>query len=243
MSAPYDPPAPYKQKYASDLYSGEIAYADEQAGRLIAGLDQLSLTARTLVLAMADHGESLGEHGELTHGVFLYESTTHVPLIMAGPGVPAGKTVAEKVRSIDVMPTILDYLHLPAGNEVQGVSLWPLIRQGRKVRSNYAYLETLYPRTYMGWSELRAMRTDTWKLIVAPRPELYNVARDPAETTNLLSRYPADADELQKKVWEVAGEGNRQEKVTTTPIDQQTRQELESASGDAHVTLRAGGET
>ena len=226
--APYDPPEPYKHAYSSDRYSGEIAYTDEQIGRLVAGIERLGLTPRTLIVAMADHGESLGEHGELTHGVFLYESTTRVPLIMAGPGVPAGKVIEEQARSIDVMPTVLDFLNLPPGNEVQGVSLRPLIEQGRKVRSNYAYLETLYPRTYMGWSELRAMRTDTWKLIVSPHPELYHLGRDPRENTNVIARYPAEADELQKKIWEVVGENNKQEKVTGSPVDQQTRQELES---------------
>jgi choline-sulfatase len=226
--APYDPPEPYKHTYAKDLYSGEIAYADEQLGRLLAALDGLHLAQHTLIVVMADHGESLGEHGELTHGIFLYESTARIPLIMAGPGVPAGRVAREQVRSIDVMPTVLDFLHLPGSAEAQGTSFLPLISQGRKVRSNYAYLETLYPRTYMGWSELRAMRTDSWKLILAPRPELYDLGRDPAEATNVIARYPADADELQKKIWEVAGQNNKQETVATSPVDQQTRQELES---------------
>ncbi len=226
--APYDPPEPYKHLYAKDLYSGEIAYTDEQVGRLLDILDGLKLSERTLVVVIGDHGESLGEHGEMTHGVFLYESTVHVPLIVAGPGVPPGKVVHEQVRSIDIMPTILAFLNLSPGSEAQGVSLWPLIQQGRKVRSNYAYLETLYPRTYMGWSELRAMRTDSWKLIVAPHPELYNLERDPQEATNLIARYPADADQLQKKIWEVVGAQARQEKVVSTPLDAATRQELES---------------
>jgi choline-sulfatase len=226
--APYDPPEPYKHTYAQDLYSGEIAYTDEQVGRLLAGLDQLGLSSRTLIAVMGDHGESLGEHGEMTHGIFLYDSTLHVPLILAGPDVPPGKVIDDQVRSIDLMPTLLAFLNLSPGPEAQGASLWPLITQGRRVRSDYAYCETLYPRTYMGWSELRAMRTDSWKLIVAPRPELYNLERDPAETTNLIARYPADADHLQKKVWEVAGEQARKEKVLTTPVDPETRQELES---------------
>jgi len=226
--APYDPPGPYKRIYAKDLYSGEIAYMDEQAGRLLDWLDQQGLASHTLIVVIGDHGESLGEHGEMTHGIFLYDSTTHVPLIIAGPGVPAGKVIGDQVRSIDIAPTVLAFLNLAPGSEVQGVSLWPLIEQGRKVRSNYAYLETLYPRTYMGWSELRAMRTDTWKLIIAPHPELYNLDRDPRETTNLIGRYPADADELQKKVWEAAGAGTKQETLTASPVDAQTRQELES---------------
>lgn len=241
--APYDPPEPYKRKYAKDLYSGEIAYMDEQVGRLLDGLDRQGLSSRTLVVVIGDHGESLGEHGEMTHGVFLYDSTTHVPLIIAGPDVPAGKVIDDQVRSIDLMPTIMEFLNLSPGAEAQGVSLWPLIREGRRVRSNYAYLETLYPRTYMGWSELRAMRTDTFKLIIAPHPELYNLERDPSETDNLISRFPADADTLQKKIWEVAGTGARQEKVSTSPMDPETRQELESlgyVSGGSQREIQLG---
>ena len=241
--APYDPPEPYKRIYARDLYSGEIAYTDEQVGRLLDGLSKLGLSSRTLVVAIGDHGESLGEHGEMTHGIFLYDATTHVPLIIAGPDVPAGKVIGDQVRSIDVMPTVMDFLNLPPGDEVQGVSLWPLMREGRRVRSNYAYLETLYPRTYMGWSELRAMRTDEWKLIVAPHPELYNLERDPGESENLISRFPADADTLQKKIWEIAGNGARQERVSTSPMDAETRQELESlgyVSGGSQHDIQLG---
>ena len=226
--APYNPPEPYQHTYAKELYSGEIAYMDEQVGRLFDWIDQAGLSTRTLIVAIGDHGESLGEHGEMTHGVFLYDSTTHVPLIIAGPDVFPGKVISDQVRSIDVMPTVIEFLHLSPGVEVQGVSLWPLIREGRRVPSNYAYLETLYPRTYMGWSELRAMRTDSWKLIVAPHPELYNLERDPQETNNLIAQYPADASQLQKKLWEVAGEQNRQEKVASGSLDPKTRRELES---------------
>jgi tetratricopeptide (TPR) repeat protein len=226
--APYDPPEPYKQNYARDPYSGEIAYTDEQVGRLLDGLEQMGLKSRTLVAVFGDHGESLGEHGELTHGVFLYDSTLRVPFILAGPEVPRGKVINELVRSIDVMPTLLAFLDLPPGPRVQGVSLWPLIQQGSHVRSNYSYAETLYPRTYMGWSELRAMRTDTWKLIVAPHPELYNLERDPGENHNLISNFPAEAGQLQKKLWEVAGEQGRREKLVTSPVDRKTLRVLES---------------
>ena len=125
--APYDPPQPFKTTYAKDLYSGEIAYTDEQVGRLLDGLEKQGLGSRTVVVAMGDHGESLGEHGEMTHGIFIYESTMHIPLIIAGPGIPANKVVEEQVRSIDVMPTVLDFLHLSPAKEAQGVSLRLLI--------------------------------------------------------------------------------------------------------------------
>jgi len=102
------------------------------------------------------------------------------------------------------------------------------MERGTHVRSNYSYGETIYPRTYMGWSELRAMRTDGWKLIVAPHPELYDLQRDPGELQNLIARQPAIADQLQKQIWTVAGAQGKTEKVSTVPVDEQTRQELES---------------
>ena len=226
--APYDPPEPFKHQYAQNLYDGEIAYMDEQVGRLLDGLDQLALTSRTLVIAVGDHGESLGEHGELTHGIFLYDATLHVPLIVAGPDVPRGKVIENQVRSIDLHPTVMEFLHLPASPEAQGVSLWPLIEQGTHVRSDYSYGETLYPRTYMGWSELRAMRTDGWKFILAPHRELYDLHRDPGELQNLVDRHPEEADQFQRLIWKVAGTQGKTEKVTTVPLDEQTRRELES---------------
>lgn len=241
--SPYDPPQPYKRLYSKDLYSGEIAYMDEQVSRLLDGIEQLGLSGRTLIVAIGDHGEGLGEHGELTHGIFLYETTLRVPFIIAGPGVPVLKVIDAQVRSIDVMPTVLAFLNLPASSEVQGVSLWPLIEQGRKVRSEYAYLETIYPRTRMGWSELRGMRAENLKLIVAPHPEFYDLERDPKEARNLIGRYPAEADRLQKQIWAVAGEELGKGKLTASPVDSETRQELESlgyASAGTPLEIQLG---
>jgi arylsulfatase A-like enzyme/Tfp pilus assembly protein PilF len=226
--APYDPPEPFKHQYARNLYDGEIAYMDEQVGRLLDGLDQLALASRTFIIAVGDHGESLGEHGEATHGIFLYDATLHVPLIVAGPDVPRGKVIGDQVRSIDLHPTAMEFLHLPSSPEAQGVSLWPLMQQGTHVRSDYSYGETLYPRTYMGWSELRAMRTEAWKFILAPHPELYDLHRDPGELQNLIAQHPAEADQFQRLIWKVAGMQDKTENVTTVPVDEQTRRDLES---------------
>jgi choline-sulfatase len=226
--APYDPPEPFKHLYAKNPYDGEIAYMDEQVGRLLTGLDQLALTSSTLIIAVGDHGESLGEHGEATHGIFLYDATLHVPLIVAGPDVPRGKVLDDQVRSIDLHPTVMEFLHMASSPEAQGVSLWPLIQHGTHVRSNYSYAETLHPRTSMGWSELTAMRTDGWKLILAPHPELYDLQHDPGETQNLIANHPAEANQLQKMIGEAAGTQAKTEKVTPSPVDERTRRELES---------------
>ncbi len=229
--APYDPPEPYKSLYANDPYSGEIAYTDEQVGRLLEFLTQHKLRERTLVIVIGDHGEGLNDHGEGTHGIFLYEDTLHVPLIMAGPGVPAGKVISAQVRSIDLLPTIAEFLRLPPNPAAQGVSLWPLIQRGQPLvgkGSNYAYVETIYPKTYMNWSELRGMRTDKWKFILAPHPELYDLEHDPGEKDNVIARHPAEADQLQKKIWEVIGSATEDQKVAYTPVDRETQQELAS---------------
>src|SRR5262249_13627635 len=130
---PYDPPEPYKTKYATDLYSGEIAYSDEQAGRLLKFLDQSGLRQRTLVVVVGDHGEGLNDHLEQTHGVFIYDETLQVPLILAGPGVPPGRVIQTEVRSIDLFPTVAEFLSLTTNVPVQGTSLWPLIEQGKLV--------------------------------------------------------------------------------------------------------------
>jgi arylsulfatase A-like enzyme/Tfp pilus assembly protein PilF len=226
--APYEPPEPYKNLYAKDLYSGEIAYTDSQLGRLFDYLRAQDLQDRTLIVVIADHGESLGEHGEDTHGVFLYDSTVHVPLMIAGPGIPAGKTIAQQVRSIDIMPTILAFLNLSPGKEAQGVDLLPLIQKGQPLPTDSAYLETLYPRTYMGWSELRAIRTNQWKFILAPRPELYNLKEDPQEATNVESREPVVASRMDARLWSIIGQDRRHEKLVSSPVTEQTREDLAS---------------
>jgi choline-sulfatase len=228
---PYDPPEPYKRQYAKDPYSGEIAYMDAQVGRLLDALAQEHLSERTLVLAIGDHGEGLNQHGEMTHGIFIYDDTLHVPFIMAGPDVPAGKVIATQVRSIDLLPTILEFLKLAPDPAAQGVSLWPLIQRGQQVigqGANYSYVETLYPKTYMGWSELRGMRTDHWKFILAPKPELYDLTRDPGEKENVIQRHPAEADRLQKQIWEIIGPPSSNQQLAYVPVSRETKAELES---------------
>ncbi|PYV86009.1 MAG: hypothetical protein DMG05_21130 [Acidobacteria bacterium] len=228
---PYDPPEPFKSGYPKDPYSGEIAYTDQQVGRLFDFLDEAKLQERTLVVVMGDHGEGLNDHGERTHGIFIYDDTLHVPLLMAGPDVPPGKIVDTQVRSIDLLPTVAEFLGLPANPATQGVSLWPVIAGGKAVAgkgSNYAYIETLYPKTYMNWSELRGMRTDRWKFVLARRPELYDLEYDPGEKENVIDRHLAEADHLQKKIWEIIGPPEGDQKLVYTPVDAQTRQELAS---------------
>lgn len=163
--------------------------------------------------------------------MFLYDDTLHVPLIISGPGVPSGKVIPQQVRSIDILPTVARYLGVAPASNVQGISLWPLMRTGHELPgkgSDYAYLESLFPKIHMNWSELRGMRTDRWKFILAPHPELYDLEHDPEEKHNVISRHPIEADELQRKIWEVVGPPGRSETVIYDAPDQQSRQELAS---------------
>jgi len=238
---PYDPPEPLASRFATDKYSGEIAYVDEQVGKLLAGLANLGFKEKTLVVLLADHGEGLGDHGEFTHGVFLYDETTHVPLVVAGPGIPAGKTIDQQVRSIDVMPTILQYLGLPTGKNVQGQSLLATLQEGKPIASQFAYMETLYPKTSHSWSELRAVRVPGWKFIMAPKPELYDLAADPSESKNANDQNRSKASELEKHVWEIAGPRENLGTLPRKPVSDQMMKELQSlgyASGAGRRELR-----
>jgi arylsulfatase A-like enzyme len=188
--APYEPPAPYAARFpatAAGAYDAEIASVDAQAGRL---LDALAADGRlddTVVVAVGDHGEMLGEHGEQTHGFFVYDAAMHIPLIVAGPAVPA-RVVAEQVRIVDVMPTVLELLGERPPASVQGASLLPLAR-GEPL-SLLALGESWYPRYHYGWSELVSVQDGRYKLIRAPRPELFDLREDPRETVNLAARDP-----------------------------------------------------
>jgi choline-sulfatase len=225
---PYDPPQPERTLYADDPYAGELAYTDGQLGRVFDWLRSNGQEANTLIVVMADHGESLGEHGEYTHGVFLYDSTVHVPLIIAGPGVPGGKTATQQVRSIDILPTVTEYLGIPDGGRSQGTSLLPLLTSGRPVRTTYSYMETLYPKTAMGWSELRGVRDGAWKLILAPRSELYDLTADRAESRNVIGEFGPEAERLKKRAWDVGGDPDELGSLQASPLDDRTRRELES---------------
>ncbi len=182
---PYEAPEPWRSRFprtASGAYDAEIAAADAQVGRLLDALDGDGRLAETLVVVVGDHGEMLGEHGEQTHGFFIYEAAVRIPLIVAGPGVPA-KTITDQVRIVDVMPTALTLLGQPLPKPVQGVSLLPLARGERLGLIGHS--ESWYPRYHYGWSELQSVQDGRFKYIRAPRPELYDLGEDGREQRDL----------------------------------------------------------
>jgi arylsulfatase A-like enzyme len=199
---PYQPPEPYASIYGHNPYVGEIAFADAQIGRLLAALDARASANATIVVVAADHGESLGDHGEQDHGVFVYETVLRVPLIVHAPSI-APRRVGGVVRLTDVMPTVLALLGLPAP-PTDGVSLLELLDGRRATLDLEAYSESEYPRRF-GWSPLRALRDGRFKLIDAPRPELYDLERDPFETRNVHAERRSTAAAMTRRLRELAG--------------------------------------
>ena len=196
--APYDPPEPVRVRFPPTMigaYDGEIAVADLEIGRLI---DRLAADGRldhTIVAVLGDHGESLGEHGEEQHGFFVYDADVRIPLILAGPALPA-RVVNDQVRIVDVMPTILQLLGVDVPKAVQGRSLLPLVRGERL--DLVAASETWYPRHHYGWSELTSIRDARYHFIAAPRRELYDLQLDPGELHDIAADNAARADALER---------------------------------------------
>ena len=213
---PYHPPEPYATMYGHDLYVGEIAYADSQVGRLLEGLERRARLARTLIVVAGNHGESLGERGERDHGVFIYENVLRVPLIIRAPGFTPSR-VGSVVRLTDVMPTILDLLRLPAAAGTDGVSVTRLMQGRLQDLDLEAYAESLDPEQ-LGWSSLRALRAGRYKLIDAPRPELYDLWRDPFETTNIHALRPDLAGMMTARAAALAdgGPGTQRDRVAVS---------------------------
>jgi arylsulfatase A-like enzyme/Flp pilus assembly protein TadD len=179
--APYDPPEPYRTDFAGRLYDGEIAFADAQLGRVFEWLRSSGHEKDTVVAVLADHGESLGEHGELTHAVLIYEATLHVPFLLAGPGVPQGVIVAARVTTVDVAPTLLRLLGLRPPPEMTGRDLRAAFT-GQRLPSEPLYAESLFGRLNCRWSSLRSWTVGDWKLVDGSRAELFDLADDAAET-------------------------------------------------------------
>src|SRR5438876_5444503 len=197
---PYRPPAPYSEEYRDRPYDGEIAFADAQVGRLIEFLKNKGLYQNTLIILSGDHGESLGEHGEKTHGFFIYNATLHVPLIIHLPGDMHARTVQNLVNLADIMPTVLAALNIQLPAHVQGQSLLPIISPKKEDNARSLYAETFLPRLHFNWSELRGVETENYHFIDAPKPELYDLRKDPGETHNLFAEKKAVTEEMRVRL-------------------------------------------
>ncbi len=200
---PYEAPAPFAREYAGRPYDGEIAFADQQVGRLLRFLKERRLYGRTLIVLSGDHGESLGEHGETNHGFFIYDTTLRIPMMVKLPaGTHQEPTSAQPVSTVDLLSTVLSELKISPPTDNQGASLLPAVTgktrpAGRPVR---LYSESFLPLLHFDWSELRGLQIGKYHFIDVPKPELYDIASDPGELHNIYAQNPAIAQELKSQL-------------------------------------------
>ena len=225
---PYAPPEPFRSEYPQNPYYGEIAFADSQLGRLWDNLDRNGLRDRLFLVFASDHGESLGEHQENTHGFFIYQASLHVPLIIVTPFRELqGVTSAQTVLLADIMPTVLEMTGIPVPAQVQGTSLVPSFFRPGAAGDRLAYSESFYPRYHFGWSDLRSVQDRRYKLILAPVPELYDLERDPGETENLVYRENRVFKDLSARARAFMDEAGRNAlEGDIRKIDEETREKL-----------------
>jgi arylsulfatase A-like enzyme/Tfp pilus assembly protein PilF len=221
---PYAPPEPYASRYLDAPYFGEVAAVDAALAPLLQPILDAKDGRDTLVVLTADHGESLGEHGEMTHGLFAYQATLHVPLILYEPHRFGARTVVEPVRHVDIVPTILDAIDATVPPMLDGRSLVPLAT-GNAAPPTAAYFESLSASINRGWAPLYGVSRGSLKYIDLPIPELYDVAADPAESRDLIGSRPAEARELQQLL---AGLRADDRKLAPARENAETREQLRS---------------
>ena len=199
---PYHPPTPFRETYKANPYDGEIAFADAQLGRLLTYLKQRRMYDHTMIAMAGDHGEGLGEHGEKTHGFFIYNTTLHVPLILK-PSVEmkfTNRVVKKDVSLVDLMPTLLGLLNIQIPAKVQGKNLAAMVLRGSEMETSPLYSETYLPRIHFNWSELRGLSTGNYHFIDAPQPELFDRTKDPGELHNLYADKDAVGTEMRSQL-------------------------------------------
>jgi type IV pilus biogenesis/stability protein PilW len=221
--SPYFPPFPYVFDYRDRLYDGEIAYVDNCIGKLFKHMKEMGLMDKTVIILTADHGEGLGDHNELTHAVFIYDSTLWVPLIINAPALPEkGKTFSAMVSIMDIMPTVIDFFDFRSIKGLAGKSLIPLIYGKVDVTHNRLLCESLCPELNFGWSKLKGIRTPEWKYIQAPVSELYQLSKDEGEEKNILQQ---DSDDHSR--WKSELENLKQEYPPAIEVSQSTKMDPE----------------
>jgi arylsulfatase A-like enzyme/Tfp pilus assembly protein PilF len=228
---PYEPPPPFKHEYIGREYDGEIAYTDHSIGKLLDKLNELKLVEKTLIVLTSDHGEGLGDHNEMTHGIFIYDSTLRVPLIFYNPALfPKSRIVSEQVGLIDVMPTILDLMGLPRSPKIQGKSFRPSLLKEKSNSNDYCYIESVAAMMDRNWAPLQGVRTGDWKYIDAPLPELYDLKSDPKEKKNIIEKNTKIAQHLRRKLLRVIKNNSSplSSHVFKAEIEEETKEKLKS---------------
>lgn len=243
---PYEPPEYYTKKYPNDSYAGEVAYTDSCLAELLQFLENSSLSQSTFIILTADHGEGLGDHGEKTHGVFAYNATLHVPLIFYQPILfPEAKIVKQKVRHIDILPTVLDVLNINSPKEIQGRSLLPLIEKPPKWREDDCYFESLSPNLNQNWAPLRGLLSGNFKYIDLPIKELYDLGSDYKEESNLAPEKAPAVKSLDEKLKILLKNYSQVEAKRTKRIeeDRETLEKLKALGYIGSSSSKPGKET
>jgi arylsulfatase A-like enzyme len=222
---PYTPPEPYRSRYASEPYDGEVAYADAALGAFTARLRGTDALANTLVVIASDHGESLGEHGERTHGLFAYDATLRVPLVMWGPPQIRPGIFGETMRLVDIAPTMIDLLGAPPMARTDGRSVRPFVSGEQPFDRVSSYFEALNANLTRGWAPLTGVVRDRLKLIDLPVPELYDLESDPGEQQNLYARQRDRARDLETRLDQIAKAASP---AAAAPIDADAEARLRS---------------
>ena len=226
--APYEAPSAFSDGGSRSDYDAEISYVDDGIGQIVEGLKKRGILEETLIVVSADHGESLGEHGEPTHTIFVYDATTKVPLIFTHRSLLQGKSIDATVSSVDILPTLLELFGLPPEPDLDGRSLAAALRDDEAhLGDQKVYLESMAPYLNHGWSGLRAIRDRTARYVDAPKPEFYDLAEDPKETRNQyetsrdrLTSYESAMDAMRKR-------GDRDARHDTgASMDEATREKL-----------------
>jgi len=240
---PYDPPEPYKTRYASAPYDGEIAYTDASVGKFLTALRARGLYAGSTIAVMADHGEAFGEHGEQRHGMFLYDETVHVPFLLKLPASrAAGKRVEARVALADVAPTLLQVAGVPVPPAMQGQSLVAWMSSGVRAGTpagtqageHPVYSETNYPHKAFGWSMLRSWRTGKYLYVQAPQKELYDQSSDPNALKNLAadSKAVTGTMESQLTTFQAKTSSEKKEKTQIDPAQAENLRALGYLASD-----------
>ena len=236
---PYSPPGRFGEIALKSPYHGEVRYIDEQIDRVLKQIEGLGLRERTLVVVTADHGEGMEEHGESTHKYFVYDSTIRVPLLLWGVGIPRGLKISSLVRTVDVAPTVLDLLGLPSLDDVQGVSLRPLLEGASQDLELVGYGESIEPHVTFGTSILRYVREGRWKYIHKVEPELFDLMTDPGETDNLAAAHPEIVERLRVRLSKLIETAPAKPDDAETAIDAETAAQLEALGYFAAAPAKA----
>ncbi len=236
--AVYEPPAAYAERYRDRPYDGEIAYMDAEIGRLLSH-PRLGDGQPIVVMVIADHGESLGEHDEASHAMLAYDATLHIPWIvrlpaagLSGSGASAPRRLDHEVSQVDLLPTALDLLGLPdaaSGLRLDGSSQAAAILEGARASTGRAlYAETFVPFYTYGWARLRSVRSDGWKLIDGAAPELFHLPEDPGELDDRFADEPRRAAELRRQLERWAAADRATDRGATLAVDAETQAKLRS---------------